>query len=123
MEDMSTADRVTGDHSNDGLGQVLDNLLQFESIQTRNAILTNVAALATDALIPTGAEGLLALTGENNNTNFGIVATEIKSLNQLIKRLWTESIPNLWAINRNLAYAIGFLKNNVIKVMDFLPFN
>ena len=56
---MPSTDRITVDHGDDGLGDHPDQTLQIEHVETRNVILSHIAAFATFRLVSAGTERLI----------------------------------------------------------------
>src|SRR5258708_3636106 len=78
--------------------------------------------MAPNTLIPTRAERFIARTCKDDYANLRVFAAVIEGVYQFRQRLWPERIAHLGSIDGNLSHALGFLKNNVCIVADFLPF-
>ena len=78
VEHMAAADRVARHHGDDRLGRAPDLDLEVEDVEAADALLrdlvvADVAVVAADALVAAGAEGLVALAGEDDHADLGVV--------------------------------------------------
>ena len=67
MQNVTTADRVTGHHGDHGFRGATNLNLQVENVQPtypllRDIVITDVAIVATDDLVTTGTESKISLT-------------------------------------------------------------
>ena len=75
---MPAADRVAGDHRDHRLGQAADLDVEVADVQATDALLgdfvvADVAVVAADPLVASGAEGLVARPGEDDRRDLDVV--------------------------------------------------
>ena len=79
---MAAADRVAGDHRDDGLGQPADLDVQVGDVEApdaaRLARLGLVAGVAADALVAAGAERQRALAGQDDDADRRVLARALE---------------------------------------------
>src|SRR5262249_56971796 len=69
VQDVPAADRVSGHHRDDGFRQPPDLDLEIQDVEATDTLVVDVAVVAPDALVATGAEGLRALPRENDHAD------------------------------------------------------
>ena len=75
VQHVPAADRVAGDHRDDGLGQAAHLDLEVGDVEAADRLaLGDVARVAAHALVAAGAEGQLALAGEDDHADVGVAA-------------------------------------------------
>src|SRR5262249_51652928 len=74
MQHGTTADGVASNHRNYRLGQILDDTLQIECVQSRHTVLAHIATMATHALVASGAKGLSARTSKEHHADLWVIA-------------------------------------------------
>src|SRR5262249_40130963 len=107
VEHMPAADRVAGDHRDDGLGETTDLHLEVEHVEAADPVVVAVAVVATDALVAARAERVVAFAGEDDHAGRGVVARELESGPQLEEGAGTERVADLGPANRDLRDAVG----------------
>ena len=73
-----------------------------------------VAVVAADALVATGAEGLVARTGEDDHADAGVVAGPVERVLQLEQRLRPEGVAHLGPVDRDLGDPLGGVVEDVV---------
>jgi hypothetical protein len=79
--------------------------------------------MAPNTLIPARAERFITSACKDDYANFRVFATGVEGIYHFRQGLWSEGIAHFGSIDSNLSHALGFLKNNVRIVADFLPFH
>ena len=122
MKNVSAADGVARDHGNDRLGKAADLFLHIKDVEPRDAIGSNIAAIAAHLLVTTGAESLVALAGQNDHADRGVVAAMIERIFHFFHGLRTEGIAHLGTVDRDLGDpVVRLLELEVGVVLDFVP--
>ncbi len=116
MEHVASADRIAGDHRDDGLGQPPDLDLEVEHIEPPDALGIDVAVVASNPLVAAGAERLGAGPGEDDDANLLVVARRLESLGHLRHRYRSEGVADLRAVDRDLGDAVRGLVDDVLVV-------
>ena len=121
MQHVAAADRVARDHRDDGLRRAADLDLQVEHVEPADALLrdlvvADVAVVAPDALIAAGAERLVALAGEDDDADLGVVARLVERVRQLEQGLRPERVAHLGPADRDLRDALGGVVADVVVV-------
>jgi naphthoate synthase len=70
---VAAADGVARHHRDHGLREGADLALEIEDVQARDAVVADVAALASNALIAARAKGVRALARQDDNADLGVV--------------------------------------------------
>src|SRR5713226_4449264 len=122
VEHVTAANGIACNHGYDWLGKILNHFLQVERVQARHAVAADVATMTSNTLIPARAERLITCACKNDHANLWVLATGIESIYQFSQCFWPESIAHCGSVDCNLSHALGFLKNNVCVVTNFLPF-
>src|SRR3984885_719402 len=114
VEDVTAADRVTGDHRHHGLRQPPHLHLQVGDVEAaERGALGDVAAVAPDRLVAAGAERLRALAGEDDRADLGVLACQLQRGRDLDQRLRAEGVQHLWPVDRDLGDPVGLLVADV----------
>ncbi len=113
MQHVPAADRVAGDHRDDGLGQPPDLDLEIEDVQATDALLVHVAVVAANPLVPAGGEGERSLAREDDDADRGVVTGGVERRDQLSRGERTERVPDLRACDRDLRDPVGRLVPDV----------
>src|SRR5262249_833866 len=74
-------------------------------VEARDAVLADVAAVAADALVAAGAEGVLAGAGEDDDADRGVVADVVEGARELDDRAGAERVSHLGAVDGELGDA------------------
>ena len=98
---MTAADTPSGNHCNDGFRAGSDLTLEIQNVQTRNAVAADIAAVAANLLVSSGAEGIFSLAGKNDDTDVFVVTSVCQSRFHFSNGQGTECIAHLRTINRN----------------------
>ena len=101
VKNMTAADTPSGNHCNDGFRAGSDLTLEIQNVQTRNAVAADIAAVAANLLVSSGAEGIFSLTGKNDDTDVFVVTSVCQSRFHFSNGQGTECIAHLRTINRN----------------------
>ena len=102
VQHVPAADRVTGDHRDDGLGQPPDLDLEVEDVEPADAVVADVAVVAADPLVAAGAERLGPLAGEDDHADRGVVAGALEGVQQLEQGPRPEGVAHLGPADRDL---------------------
>ena len=103
VQDLPAADRVAGDHGDDRLRQAAHLHVQVGDVEAADLrALGHVARVAAHALVAAGAEGQLALAGEDDRADVRVLARELERLRDLHDRLRAEGVADLGAVDRDL---------------------
>ncbi len=127
VEDVATADRVSGDHRDDRLRGATDLDLEIEDVEPPDALLgdvvvPDVAVVASDSLVAAGAEREVALAGQDNDADLVVVPREVEGLGQLEQGLRPERVADLRPVDRDLRDSVPRnLIADVGVVADRLP--
>ena len=126
VQHVATADGVAGDHGDDRLGRATDLDLQIEHVQATDAlvshvVITDVAVVASDALIATRAERQVTLAGEDDHAHGAVVASIVEGLSQLEQRLGAKRVAHLRPVDGDLGDPLGRLVTDVGVVAGTLP--
>src|SRR6266498_77572 len=121
VQDVPAADGVAGHHGDHRLGQPADLDLQVEHVEAADPVVADVAVVAADALVAAGAEGLGALTGEDDHADLGVVAGGLERAGELEQRPWPEGVAHLRTADRDLGDSLGGLVADVAVVTVPLP--
>jgi len=100
MEHVTAADRVSRDHRDDGLWKPADLDLEIENVEPADAspgylVVAEVPVLTADALVASRAERVRAFAGQDDDTDFRVVARRIEGARKLEDRLGTERVADL----------------------------
>ncbi len=123
---MATADRVPGHHRDDRLRRASDLDLEIEDVEPADALLgdvvvADVAVVAADALVAARAEGHVALAGQHDHADLGIVTRDVERMRQLEQGLRAERVAHLWPADRDLGDAFGRVVRDVAVVTRAVP--
>src|SRR5579859_3077903 len=123
VQDVSAANGIASDEGDNWLGHLPDEALQFEHVETRYAIVTHVAAVASHALVAARAKCLAACPRKEDHANAGIILGIAEGVDHLANRLWTEGVANLRAVDRDFgnAFAIRVVLIDYVLVIANLP--
>ena len=121
MQDVTAADRITGHHGDHRLGQPPDLDLKIEHIEPTDAalgdrVIAQVAIVAPDHLVAAGAEGPVALPGEDDDPDLVVVARHPERPLQLEEGLRSESVALLGSVDGDLGDAVGDVVGDVGEV-------
>ena len=86
-----------------------------------DVVVPDVAVVATDLLVTTGAEGIGSLTGEHDDANREVVTGSGERIGQLEQRLRAEGVAALGAADGDLGDAFGHLVGDVLEVATRFP--
>ena len=119
MQHVSATYRVPGDHRDHGLRSAANLDLQIEDIQAsdalvRNFVIADVAIVAADHLIAAGAEGEVALTGQDDDAHRVIVTRLVHGILQLEESLRTEGIALLGTADGDLGDALRLAGRHLV---------
>jgi hypothetical protein len=112
VKDVTTTDSIASDHSDDRLGDGADEALDVKNVEARNAVITDVASIATDLLVATRAESERAFTREDNHTDLGVFMGEVEGVDQLLDSERAKGIADFRAVDgdfSNSAIVRGFV--------------
>ena len=101
VEHVPAADRVARDHRHNGLGQRADLFLEIEDIEARHPVATDIARVTTHLLVSSGAEGQIALAGEDDGSHIRILVCHVEGAKHFRYRLRPEGIAHLRAVDRH----------------------
>ena len=87
----------------------------------RDVVVADVAVVAADPLVAAGAEGLVALAGEDDDADLVVVAGAVERVSQLEERLRPEGVAHLGAVDRDLRDALGNVVLDVVVVGRLHP--
>ena len=74
VQHVAAADRVPRDHRDHRLREPADLDLEVEHVEAADAVVADVAVVAADALVATGAERVGPLAGEDDHADVAVVA-------------------------------------------------
>src|SRR5690606_36498872 len=110
VQHVATTDRVTGHHGDHGFRAGADVTLEVEHVEVVSAFVVLVSTVvATDLLIATGAERLLAEAGEYDGADMIVIAGIGQRLPHLFDGAGAEGVAYLRAIDGDLGNAIAGL--------------
>ncbi len=126
VQDVPAADGVAGDHGDDRLGDAAHQDLEVEDVEAADAalgdlVVTDVAVVTPDLLVPARAEGVGALAAEDDGADVGVVPGHGEGVRQLEERLGTEGVPPLRAADRQLCDALCDVVADVLERTSRLP--
>src|SRR3954464_8182077 len=98
MQYVTPADGIAGDRGDNGFGDVANEVLQVEDVQTRDMVLTDVASVTANLLIAARAKRLIPSTGEDHNTDVQIFTRVGKGVDHLIDGSRSKGVANLGPI-------------------------
>ena len=84
-------------------------------------VVTDVAVVATDLLVPARAEGVGSLAAEDDGADVGIVPGHGEGVGQLEERLGPEGVAPLRTADRQLRDALGHVVADVLERTSLLP--
>src|SRR6185295_9817346 len=100
MQHLAAADRVAGDDGDDRFWNLSNLALEVEDVEAWHAVVADVAPVAANALIATGAESLGAGAGEEHDSNRRIGVGVIEGFRQLEESLRAKGVAYLRAVDR-----------------------
>jgi len=115
------ADGVAGHHGHDGLGQPADLDLEVEDVEAADAVVVDVPVVTPDLLVAARAERQLALAGEDDDADAGVVARQVERLRHLEHRQRAEGVADLRPADRDLGHPLGHLVADVPPLTLLLP--
>jgi len=110
---VATSDRVARDHRDDRLREPPDLDLEVEHVEATDALLVNVAIVASDLLIAARGERLCAFPGEDDDADRRVVPGHLEGLDQLACRERSEGVAHLRAVDGDLRDPVGVLVADV----------
>ena len=122
VEDVAAADRVAGDHRHHRLRQAPHLHLQVGDVEAaERGALGDVAGVAADPLVAARAERLLALAGEDDHADLGVLAGRLERGGDLDQRLRAEGVAHLGPVDRDLRDPVRLLVADVLVLAGRLP--
>src|SRR4051812_39515460 len=124
VQHVAAADRVAGDHRHDRLGQPADLHVQVGDVEAPDARAWPllVALVAAHALVAARAECLVALAGQDDHADVGVLARELERPRHLDHRLRAERVAHLGAVDGDLRDPVaGGLVADVLEVISAGP--
>jgi hypothetical protein len=125
---MTSADGVARDKGDDDLGYRPDEALEIEYIEPGYTVFSKIASglVAADALIPSGAEGILTVglrvgAPEKDNTNRRVVTGVGEGLDHLRDRVGGESVAPVGSVEGHPGNAVALLVDDVRVFPEGLP--
>ena len=107
---MPATNGVSGDHRDYRLGQPTHLHVKVGDVEASDrrgtARVGEIASVTAHALVPTGTEGLVALSGEDDDPDRRVLAGLHQSVRDLDERLWTKGVPDFWAADGDLGDAV-----------------
>ena len=123
VQDVAAADRVSGHHREDRLGEASDLDLQVEHVQPTDALLVDVAVVSTDLLIAARGERVGAFAREDHDADLGVVARDLERRDQLLRRQGAEGVAHFRAVDRDLRDRAGRFVPDVGPLPARVPLN
>jgi hypothetical protein len=128
VEDVTAADGVAGHGRDDGLRGAPHLHVQVAHVQPADPLLgdlvgADIAVVATDLLVATGAEGLVSGAGEDDRADLEVVAGPGEGVAELRQGRWTEGVAALGTVDRDLRDPVGLLVEDVLIGAGALPFD
>jgi hypothetical protein len=122
VQDVTATYRPSSDHGDNRFGTGANLALEIQDIEPHDAAaLLFIAGISTNTLIPAGAKGQRSFSGQNDDTDLMIVPRFLQGLPHFRDCQWSERIPDLGAVDRDLGHALGLLVADVGEVSCFLP--
>jgi hypothetical protein len=127
VQHVATADRVARDHGHDGLRQATDLDLEVQDVEppdalARDHVVAQVAVAAPHRLVAARAEGVVALTGEHDDPDGGVVSCPVERVGQLEEGLGTEGVASLGPADGDPGDALGHVVGDVgVLIAERLP--
>ena len=117
VEDVAAADGVAGHHGDDRLRQAAHLHLQVGDVEAPERFaLGDVAGVAPDPLVAARAERLLALAGEDDDADLGVLAGQLERRRDLDQRLRAERVEHLRPVDRDLGDPLRLLVADVLEL-------
>ena len=121
VQDVPAPDRVAGDHRDDRLGQTPDLDLQVQHVQPPDAlgrylIVADVAVVAADLLVTSGAERPVPGAGQDDHTDGVVVAGQREGALEFEQGLRAERIALVGTVDGDLRDSVGGLVTDVAEV-------
>ena len=113
MQHVPATDRVARDHRDHRLGHPADQDLEVEHVEPPDAVVADVAVVAADALVTTGAERVGTLAGEHDHADVAVVAGPLEGVLELEEGLGPEGVAHLGPADGDLGDAVGRLVADV----------
>jgi len=106
VEDVTAADGITVHKGYDGDRQRPDLALEVQDVQAGDPVAADVASVAADVLVPTGAERVFTGSGEQDAAYRRVVPDPVEGVDELIDRLGPESVADLRPVDGEASDAV-----------------
>ena len=125
MQHMSAADGIAIHHCYDRFWQRTNLLLHIKHVEARHTVVADISATAFHIHVATGAESLVAGTGENHDTYALCFATPCESLTHLPCGARSERIAVAWAVDCYFGNTVIFFEKYFleVEVFNLFPFS
>ena len=107
VQHVAAPDCIPGHHGDHGFRAGADVALEVEHVEVVSALVVAVSTVvAADLLVATGAEGLLAKTGEDDGADMIVITGIGQGLQHLFHGAGAEGVAHLGAVDGDLGNAI-----------------
>ena len=105
VEDVTSADGVSGHHGDDGLGHGADGALHVQNVQARHAVFTDITGISAHFLVASGAESVRAFSGQDDHAHPGVFMSGVQGVEHFMHGQGTERIADVGAVDRDFCDA------------------
>jgi o-succinylbenzoate---CoA ligase len=110
MEDVATADGITGHHRHHRLWQPPHLHLQVRDVEAaQGSALGDVPGVAANLLVAAGAKRLLSLASQDHHTDLGVLASQLERGGDLDQCLGSEGVEDLRPVDADLGDPVAHL--------------
>src|SRR5690625_101568 len=118
---MSSPDRVALDHSDHWLGEVADQLLELEDIESWDLVIAQISPISAHTLVAPRAEGQVSGPGQDHDPDIPVIAHLGEGIDQLYHRLWPKGVAEAGPVDRDLRDPVGLLVYDIFVVACVRP--